>query len=111
MKLASLVLISALAAAALAQAQTSAPAPAPVPDAPSARKACRADAMKLCSGMRGQVALACLRSNSDKISPDCTDAIQVATTAELLNSGGRRLAAQRLRAASGKRPIRLDLCR
>jgi hypothetical protein len=81
MKLASLVLISALAAAALAQAQTPAPgtepgpATAPVPNAPSARKACRADAMKLCSGKRGQEALACLRANSDKISPDCKDAI------------------------------------
>jgi hypothetical protein len=81
MKLASLVLISALAGSALAQAQTSAPAnepgptTAPVPAAPSARKACRADAMKLCSGMRGQEALACLRANSDKISSDCKDAI------------------------------------
>ena len=73
MKLASLVLITALAAGALAHAQT--PAPAPAPDAPNARKACRADAMKLCSGKRGQEALACLRANSDKISPDCKDAI------------------------------------
>lgn len=77
MKLACLILITALTTGAVAHAQTSAPSPdAPnAPSAPSARKACRADAMKLCSGKRGQEALACLRANSEKISPDCKDAI------------------------------------
>ena len=41
----------------------------------SARKACRSDAMKLCSGKRGNEARMCLESNSDKISPDCKNAL------------------------------------
>jgi hypothetical protein len=70
MKFGSLVLLIALLAAG-AQAQTSAPSP----EVQGARKACRADAHKLCPGKRGMEAAACLRSNSDKISPDCKSAL------------------------------------
>jgi uncharacterized membrane protein len=81
MRLASLVLISALVAAAGVQADTSTPAPSmSAPSAseagvPNARQACRADAQKLCPGKRGREAAACLRSNADKISSDCKDAL------------------------------------
>jgi hypothetical protein len=79
MRLASLVLISALASAAGAQADTPTPAPstsAPsAAGAPNARQACRADAQKLCPGKRGREAAACLRTNADKISADCKDAL------------------------------------
>jgi hypothetical protein len=81
MRLASLILISALAAAAGVQADTPTPAPSTsasstsAPGAPSARQACRADAQKLCPGKRGREAAACLRSNADKISAECKDAL------------------------------------
>jgi hypothetical protein len=71
MKLASLVILTLLTLNAGAQAQT---APNPQ-DVQNARKACRSDAMKLCAGKRGNEAAACLRSNSDKITADCRNAL------------------------------------
>ena len=69
MRLASLVLLAAVAAASGVQADT-----ASSPEAQAARKACRSDAMKLCSGKRGAEAAACLRA-SDKTSTACKDAL------------------------------------
>lgn len=76
MRLTSLVLMLALAAAADVRADPPASAPsASAPEASNARKACRSDAQKLCPGKRGREAAACLRTNADKISADCKDAL------------------------------------
>ena len=71
MKLLSVSILAALTLAAGAQAQTT-PGSS---DVQNARKACRSDAMKLCPGKRGNEAAACLRSNSDKITADCKNAL------------------------------------
>jgi hypothetical protein len=73
--LASLMLLSVSVAVQCAQAQ----APAPSPDAQAARaalhKACQSDMQALCADKRGREAMQCLRSNTDKLSADCKDAI------------------------------------
>jgi hypothetical protein len=70
-----LMLASALVAVECAQAQ----APAPSPDAQAARaavhKACQSDMQTLCADKRGREAMQCLRSNPDKLSADCKDAL------------------------------------
>jgi len=75
MKLHSLVLLTAaLAAPVFAQAP-----PAPSPEMQAAReavtKACASDASSLCSGKEGREMFMCLRSNSDKLSDSCKDAM------------------------------------
>lgn len=76
MKLQTLVLLGAALAAPSVFAQ--APS-APSPDMQAARaamqKACASDASTLCSGKDGREMFMCLRSNNDKLSPDCKDAM------------------------------------
>jgi hypothetical protein len=76
MKLSSLVLVVSLLSAAAVQAQTP-PAPSPEQQAArdAVRKSCAADMQSLCSGKQGHEAMMCLRSNSDKVSADCKDAM------------------------------------
>jgi hypothetical protein len=61
-----------------AQAPSSAP-PAPSPDRAAAiqaiRTACAADFQTLCAGQEGRAAFMCLRTNQDKASPACKDAL------------------------------------
>jgi hypothetical protein len=76
MKLSSLVLVVSLLSAAAVQAQTP-PAPSPEQQAArdAVRKSCAADMQSLCAGKQGREAMMCLRSNSDKVSADCKDAM------------------------------------
>jgi len=73
--LAPLMLVGALIAVEFAEAQ----APAPSPDAQAARaaahKACQSDMQTLCANKQGREAMQCLRSNADKLSADCKDAL------------------------------------
>jgi hypothetical protein len=74
------MLIASLAvAAASAQAQTP-PAGSPSPaDRQAAReaiaKACDADIKSYCSDQHGRELMMCLRTNADKVSPGCKDAM------------------------------------
>jgi hypothetical protein len=76
MKLNSFVIAVALLSAAAVQAQTP---PAPTPEQKAAREAvrqaCATDMQSLCSGKEGHEAMMCLRSNSDKVSSGCKDAM------------------------------------
>jgi hypothetical protein len=71
----SLVVLAALVAGAGAEAQT----PAPSPDVRAARaavhEACQSDMQSLCGDKQGREAMQCLRSNTDKVSADCKDAL------------------------------------
>lgn len=75
MKFNSFVLVVSLLTAATVQAQ----APAPSPEAKAAHeafhKACATDVKTLCSDKKGHEVGACLRSNSDKLSASCKDAM------------------------------------
>jgi len=78
MKLPSAMLIVALVTAQFAQAQTPAPAQPPSDRqavAKAVKEACKEQAMQICPGQRGRAALACLRDNSDKLTPSCKDAV------------------------------------
>jgi hypothetical protein len=76
MKLHTLVLLGAavMAPAVFAQAP-----PAPSPEMQAARdammKACATDASTLCTGKQGREMFMCLRSNNDKVSPGCKEAM------------------------------------
>jgi hypothetical protein len=76
MKLGSLVLVASLLSAAAVQAQTP---PAPSPEEQSARdnvrKSCAADMQSLCADKKGHEAMMCLRSQPDKVSAGCKDAM------------------------------------
>ena len=76
MKLQSLILMAAVLAAPGVFAQAP---PAPSPQMQAAReavaKACASDASSLCSGKEGREMFMCLRSNSDKLSDGCKDAM------------------------------------
>jgi hypothetical protein len=76
MKLHTLVLMGAALAAPSVFAQAP---PAPSPEMQAAReavtKACATDASTLCGGKQGREMFMCLRSNSDKASPGCRDAL------------------------------------
>ena len=76
MKLSSLVLVVALLTATAVQSQTP---PAPSPDEQAARDAvrqsCAADIQSLCADKKGREAMMCLRSNQDKVSAGCKDAM------------------------------------
>lgn len=76
MKVSSILLVASLLAAAAVQAQTP-PAPSPEQQAArdAARKACAADVQSLCADKKGHEAMMCLRSNSDKVSAGCKDAM------------------------------------
>jgi hypothetical protein len=77
MKLASIALVAAaIMAAECVQAQAP---PAPSPEMQAAReamrKACGDDMKKLCADKTGREAMACMRENSEKVSPDCKAAM------------------------------------
>ena len=76
MKLSSLLLVTSLLFAAAVQAQTP-PAPSPEEQAAhdAVRKSCAADIQSLCADKKGHEAMMCLRSNSDKVSAGCKDAM------------------------------------
>jgi hypothetical protein len=77
MKLRSVLLVVSLLSAAAVQAQTPPPAPSPEEQAArdNVRKACSADMQSLCADKKGHEAMACLRSNPDKVSAGCKDAM------------------------------------
>jgi hypothetical protein len=78
MKLTSAALIGLLLAAGYAHAQTPAPAGgggATAANSEAVRKACKEEAKHLCAGKQGQEAMSCLKSNADKLSPKCKDAV------------------------------------
>jgi hypothetical protein len=76
MKVRSLFICAALIATAAVQAQTP---PAPSPEMQAAReavrKSCEADMKSLCGDKQGREAFMCLRTNSDKVSAGCKDAM------------------------------------
>ncbi|HEY1900320.1 MAG TPA: hypothetical protein VGG49_11040 [Steroidobacteraceae bacterium] len=76
MKLHTLVLLAAAMAAPSVFAQAP---PAPSPEMQAAReamtKACAGDVASMCSGKEGREMFACLRTNNDKLSPGCKDAM------------------------------------
>ena len=76
MKLSSMLLVVALLSAAAVQAQTP-PAPSPEEQAArdAVRKSCAADIQSLCADKKGHEAMMCLRSNADKVSAGCKDAM------------------------------------
>jgi len=76
MKVSSLVLVVSLLSAAVVQAQTP-PAPSPEQQAAreNVRKSCAADIQSLCADKKGHEAMTCLRSNPDKVSAGCKDAM------------------------------------
>jgi hypothetical protein len=75
MKLRSLLLAVSLLSAVAAQAQPPAPSPEQQAARENAKKACAADVQSLCAGKQGHEAMMCLRSNSDKVSQGCKDAM------------------------------------
>jgi hypothetical protein len=76
MKLKSLVLCVSLLATGVVIAQAP---PAPSPEMAAARqamrKACDADIKSTCSGKEGREMMQCLRTNNDKLSAGCKDAM------------------------------------
>jgi|HubBroStandDraft_3_1064219.scaffolds.fasta_scaffold188783_2 hypothetical protein len=79
MKQHTLLIIAALSvSAACAQAQTPGDSPAPA-DRQAARaaiaKACDADIKSYCSDQHGRELMMCLRTNADKLSAGCKDAM------------------------------------
>jgi hypothetical protein len=76
MKLHTFVLLAAAVAAPSVFAQAP---PAPSPEVAAARaavqKACATDMTTTCAGKEGREAFQCLRANTDKVSPDCKDAL------------------------------------
>jgi hypothetical protein len=70
MKLNALMLLASLAISATASAQ------APAPEGRDAMMAaCAADTKSLCADKTGRDAMMCLRSNTDKLSAPCKDAM------------------------------------
>lgn len=76
MKLSSALLVPLCLLAAAVQAQSP---PTPTPEQQAAReavrKACATDVQTLCPDKKGREAMMCLRSNQDKVSADCKDAM------------------------------------
>jgi len=75
MKIHLLMLAIALLSVAAVQAQPPAPSPEQQAAREAAKKACAADVESLCSGKQGHEAMMCLRSNPDKVSQGCKDAM------------------------------------
>jgi hypothetical protein len=69
MKLAHVVLITACIAGGYAQAQTTRE------EDKAVARACKADGEHLCAGKTGQAMTQCLKSNQDKLSSNCKDAM------------------------------------
>ena len=78
MKFRSLVCVISLLSAAAVQAQPPAPSPEQQAARENAKKACAADVESLCSGKQGHEAMMCLRSNTEKVSQGCKDAMSKA---------------------------------
>lgn len=70
-----IVFAAALLAAAVAQAQPPAPTPEQQAARDAFRKACADDSKTLCADKQGREMFACLRSNADKLSAGCKDAM------------------------------------
>jgi hypothetical protein len=75
MKLHSIVFAAALFAAAAAQAQPPAPSAEHLAARAAVHKACADDSKSLCGDKQGREMFACLRSNADKLSAGCKDAL------------------------------------
>jgi hypothetical protein len=77
MKLTSFVIAVSFLSVAAAQAPQTPPAPTPEQKAArdAVRQACATDVQSLCSGKQGHEAMQCLRSNADKVSSGCKDAM------------------------------------
>ena len=75
MKFGSLLLVAAVLSAGVVHAQPPAPSPEQQAARENAKMACAADVESLCSGKQGREAMMCLRSNSDKVSQGCKDAM------------------------------------
>lgn len=75
MKLNSFVIAVALLAVGAAQAQPPAPTPEQKAAREAVKQACATDVQSLCAGKEGREAMMCLRSNSDKVSSGCKDAM------------------------------------
>ena len=71
MKATHFLLITALAAGGYAQAQ----APQAGGEDRAVARACRADAEHMCSGKTGQALQQCLKSNQEKLSSNCKEAV------------------------------------
>jgi hypothetical protein len=78
MKIVALLGIATLAAAAIVQAQNPGDSPPPA-DRQAARvavmKACNTEITNLCAGKEGREVMMCLRSDTDKLSAGCKDAL------------------------------------
>jgi Cysteine rich repeat len=72
-----LIAAAALLAApfALAQAPGGAPSPEMQAAIQAVRTSCQNDIKQYCSDKQGRAVFACLRENTDKVSPDCKDAL------------------------------------
>ena len=75
MQLRTIVFAAALLAAAAAQAQPAAPTPEHLAARAAVHKACADDSKSLCGDKQGREMFACLRSNADKLSAGCKDAL------------------------------------
>jgi hypothetical protein len=75
MKMRTFVFAAALLAAAAAQAQPPAPSAEHLAAREAVHKACDADSKSLCGEKQGREMFACLRSNADKLSAGCKDAL------------------------------------
>jgi len=75
MKIGTIVIAAALLAASAAQAQPPAPSPEVQAARDAMRKACADDQKSLCGDKQGREVFACLRSNADKLSAGCKDAM------------------------------------
>jgi hypothetical protein len=75
MKRHTMLFAAALLAAAVAQAQPPAPTPEQQAARDAFRKACADDSKTLCGDKQGREMFACLRTNADKVSPGCKDAM------------------------------------
>ena len=75
MKLSALALCASMCAFTLAQAQRPAPSPQMQAARQAVRQSCANDMHTYCADKKGREAMMCLRSNSDKVSADCKDAL------------------------------------
>ena len=72
----SLLVVTSLLSLGAAQAQSpSAPSPEQQAAREAVRKSCAADAQSLCPDKKGREAMMCLRTNQDKVSSGCKDAM------------------------------------
>jgi hypothetical protein len=75
MKMRTFVFAAALFAAVAAQAQAPAPSAEHLAARAAVHKACDADSKSLCGDKQGREMFACLRSNAEKLSAGCKDAL------------------------------------